>query len=59
MSDDDLVLSIHHASVLVTDVTRSLEFYEAVLGLRVDQQRPNLGFDGAWLQVNANQQIHL
>ena len=49
---------VHHASVVVTDVTSSLSFYCNVLGLSVDQSRPDLGYDGAWLQVGM-QQIHL
>ncbi|MGF1547391.1 MAG: VOC family protein [Thiotrichales bacterium] len=59
MSEEDSILSLHHASVLVADVARSLEFYSGVLGLRTDPARPLLGFDGAWLRVNAEQQIHL
>ena len=51
--------SIHHVSLLVADTGRALNFYEGVLGLERDEQRPDLGFPGAWLQVNATQQIHL
>ncbi len=48
---------LHHASLVVSDAQKSLEFYCGVLGL--DQtERPDLPFPGAWLQIGA-QQIHL
>lgn len=49
---------ILHASLIVSDVERSLAFYCGVLGLTIDVSRPDLGFAGAWLDVGA-QQIHL
>jgi glyoxylase I family protein len=52
------VRSINHASLLVADTRRSLEFYHGLLGLPVDGSRPDLGFPGAWLQVGDGQ-IHL
>jgi len=51
-------LRIHHVSVVVADVTAALRFYVDVLGLEIDETRPPMGFDGAWLKVE-NQQIHL
>jgi glyoxylase I family protein len=51
--------SILHASVIVRDVAHSLRFYRDVLGLRVDDARPDLGYPGAWLWINPRQQIHL
>jgi len=51
-------LGIAHASVIVVDTERSLIFYRDVLGLRVREDRPDLGYPGAWLAVGA-QQIHL
>lgn len=53
-----LVTGLHHASVLVRDLERSLAFYCGVLGLTIDDQRPDLGYPGAWLNVGDNQ-IHL
>lgn len=53
-----LVTGIHHASILVADLERSLAFYCGVLGLAVDAQRPDLGYPGAWLNLGHNQ-IHL
>ena len=53
-----MISGIHHVSVTVADTARALAFYGDVLGLVRDPQRPDLGFDGAWLQAGA-QQIHL
>jgi len=50
--------AIHHVSVLVTDTDRALGFYRDVLGLALDEARPDLGFPGAWLRIGV-QQIHL
>ena len=52
------ITAIAHVSVLVHDTTRSLRFYHGVLGLKVNPQRPDLGYPGAWLDVG-DQQIHL
>jgi len=49
---------MHHVSLLVADTGRALDFYHGILGIPVDNSRPDLGFSGAWLQVGA-QQIHL
>lgn len=49
---------IHHCSVLVADTNRALEFYCGVLKLEIDNNRPDLGYPGAWLAVG-DQQIHL
>mgnify|MGYP001616131722 FL=1 len=51
-------LTLHHASVVVADLKRSLVFYRDLLGMRVDPARPDLGFHGAWLAVGS-QQVHL
>jgi glyoxylase I family protein len=52
-------LGIHHASLIVSDLAESRYFYESILGLEVDRNRPDLSFDGLWLNINASQQIHL
>jgi glyoxylase I family protein len=49
---------MHHVSLLVADTGRALDFYHGILGIPVDDSRPDLDFPGAWLQVGA-QQIHL
>ena len=50
--------SINHVSLLVADTRRSLDFYHGLLGLPVNDSRPDLGYPGAWLQVGDGQ-IHL
>jgi glyoxylase I family protein len=47
-----------HASVLVADTEIALEFYRDVLGMEVNPQRPDMKFNGAWLQIG-DAQIHL
>jgi len=51
--------AIHHASMIISDLEKSLEFYCDVLGLAVDHSRPEFKFAGAWLNINDKQQIHL
>ncbi|MFL2517448.1 MAG: VOC family protein [Candidatus Azotimanducaceae bacterium] len=50
-------LGIHHVSINVNDVPAAEHFYCDVLGL-AKLPRPDLGFDGAWLQTG-QQQVHL
>ena len=52
------VLSIHHVSLVVSDTQRSVAFYQELLDLRVNQQRPDIGFPGAWFDMG-EQQLHL
>lgn len=52
------ITGIQHTSFLVADLNRALAFYHGVLGLEIVSDRPNLGYPGAWLQIQA-QQIHL
>ena len=52
-------VGIHHASVIVQDTPRALAFYVDVLGMELEPGRRDLGFDGAWLRVGNDQQIHL
>ena len=49
---------ILHASVIVSDTQRALEFYHNILGLSVITERPNLGYPGAWLKLG-DEQLHL
>jgi glyoxylase I family protein len=53
-----MVSGFHHASLLIADLRRSLEFYQGILGLELNINRPALGYPGAWLNVSS-QQIHL
>lgn len=48
-----------HCSFLTANLGRSSQFYESVLGLIPNPNRPDLGYPGIWYDVGANQQIHL
>jgi catechol 2,3-dioxygenase-like lactoylglutathione lyase family enzyme len=55
-----MIKSIAHASFLVADVPRALEFYCGVLEIHLNEHRPDFPFDGAWLDLDAaGQQLHL
>jgi len=55
-----MIKSIAHASFLVADVQRSLDFYCGILQIQQNMNRPNFPFKGAWLDLNAEgQQLHL
>ncbi len=51
-------LGIHHVSVNVHDAAAAVEFYVGVLGMSLRSDRPEFGFDGAWLDLGG-QQVHL
>ncbi len=53
-----MISQLHHVSLLVSNTQRALDFYSGLLGLTLDEQRPELGFPGAWLKIGT-QQIHL
>jgi len=53
------ILSLHHASLLVSDLEKSLVFYCGLLGFQLDESRPEMAFPGVWLEVGESQQIHL
>ncbi len=53
-----MLKAILHASLIVQDLQTSLDFYCGVLGLSLDENRPDLPYPGAWLKVG-EQQIHL
>ena len=52
-------LSLQHVSFIVKDTQQSLAFYCDILGMTVENGRPDLGYPGAWLLVHGQQQIHL
>jgi len=54
----DLISGIHHISLIVANTGTALQFYGKLLGLKRVQQRPDLGYPGAWLALGG-QQIHL
>jgi catechol 2,3-dioxygenase-like lactoylglutathione lyase family enzyme len=54
-----MILGLHHATFLTGDLVKSRQFYEGVLGLQVDNNRPEMSFDGVWYQITPSQQLHL
>lgn len=56
---EPLILKLHHTSIIVKDLSVALTFYQEVLGLVVDDKRPDLGYPGAWLLLPDKQQLHL
>jgi glyoxylase I family protein len=50
-------LAIHHVSLHVNNLERSLEFFQGVLGLE-PIARPDMGVEGAWLGLGGSQ-VHL
>jgi len=52
------ISDIQHASFIIADLDRALDFYHGVLGMAIVPDRPELGYPGAWLQIQ-QQQIHL
>lgn len=53
-----MVKGLHHGSLIVADTAKAVAFYQGVLGMALDNSRPDLGYPGAWLNVG-EQQIHL
>jgi glyoxylase I family protein len=50
--------AVHHVSINVDDVGAARAFYVGELGFTERTDRPDFGFDGAWLDVGG-QQVHL
>ncbi|MEO6697721.1 MAG: VOC family protein [Gammaproteobacteria bacterium] len=46
-----------HTALLVNDLQRARQFYEAVLGLK-EKSRHNFGFEGVWYDLGGNE-LHL
>ncbi len=55
MSD---TVELHHVSLLVADTARAVRFYRQILGLTLDESRPEMAFEGAWLALG-DRQLHL
>ena len=56
---EKIILNLHHASLIVENLNIALAFYQEVLGLEIDDSRPDLGYPGVWLILPEQQQIHL
>jgi len=54
-----MISGIHHVTFLSSDLARARAFYEDVLGLQRDPERPAMSFDGVWYNLCATQQLHL
>jgi len=54
-----MILAIQHVTFISSDLARSRDFYEGLLGLKPDPRRPIMSFEGVWYDVAPNQQIHL
>lgn len=52
------VTRLLHSTILVSDLSQAVEFYEGLLGLCADDSRPDLGYPGKWYNLGG-QQIHL
>ena len=48
---------ILHHSVIISDLEKSRHFYADILGLELDQSRPQMSFGGLWFKVG-DQAIH-
>jgi catechol 2,3-dioxygenase-like lactoylglutathione lyase family enzyme len=53
-----LVKRLHHASLVSADLAVSRAFYEGVLELSVNPERPNFPYGGIWYDIG-EQMIHL
>eukprot|EP00438_Fugacium_kawagutii_P006231 Skav208380 [mRNA] locus=scaffold3508:67686:68927:+ [translate_table: standard] len=53
----DLIRSVNHMAIIVSDVGRSLAFYTEIIGFQ-QIQRPNFDRHGAWLTMG-NLELHL
>lgn len=52
------IVGVHHVSINVGDPEEGIRFYTEILGLGLRDDRPDLGFGGAWLDAGG-QQVHL
>ncbi|KAL6974564.1 hypothetical protein U1Q18_028749 [Sarracenia purpurea var. burkii] len=59
-ANDYGAVGMHHVGILCKNLERSLDFYQNVLGLKINEARPDdkLPYRGAWLWVGS-EMIHL
>ena len=53
------ITELNHFLLVAKDLERTKDFYCRVLGMEVDQQRPDFGFPGYWLKANGETCVHL
>ena len=58
MTNQSLFIGLHHGSLIVQNLAQAIHFYCQIIGFEQDPQRPEMNFNGAWLNVG-EQQIHL
>ena len=58
MTNQSLFIGLHHGSLIVQNLAQAIHFYCQIIGFEQDHQRPEMNFNGAWLNVG-EQQIHL
>lgn len=54
-----MITGILHTTFLTADIAAARAFYEGILGLKPDPNRPAMSYDGVWYDVADRQQIHL
>ncbi len=54
-----MTLALHHVTFISGNLTRSRAFYQDLLGLPPDPNRPAMSFDGIWYDLAGGQQLHL
>jgi len=52
------ILDLNHVALGVSDVPRSIRFYEEVVGL-TRKPRPAFDFEGAWFALGESRELHL
>jgi catechol 2,3-dioxygenase-like lactoylglutathione lyase family enzyme len=52
------IKAVNHVALHVADVTKSIVFYEQVIGLQ-PMPRPAFDFPGAWFRIGTGQELHL
>lgn len=50
---------LHHVSLAVRNLDRSISFYKELLGIEASNKRPGFPFDGAWFELPSGQHLHL
>jgi catechol 2,3-dioxygenase-like lactoylglutathione lyase family enzyme len=53
------ITELNHFLLVAKDLEQTKDFYCRVLGMEVDEQRPDFGFPGYWLKTNGETCVHL